>query len=236
MGDRLPLSGRRGQGGLRPLFPGDSGGGDQKDAGLIRFFSHKAIEFEGSALPITTDDNKEEGSEKLKNLMRHWDRLSELWFECNADWTEAVMNHPPKFTKPEWATWDQFPFLNREKISFIPLSWKARIMILPGSAGRCTIKSAGLCQPAGGKHMADRKSKDLETVLAVYHTKDAESASAALFKSRYHVCAQKDRRRKVWEFPAGAESLWRGDLCGSGGCGESRTCSGRMAGAEESPA
>ena len=21
------------------------------------------------------------------------------------------MNHPPKFTKPEWATWDQFPFL-----------------------------------------------------------------------------------------------------------------------------
>lgn len=31
--------------------------------------------------------------------------------------------------------------------------------------------------------MADRKSKDLETVLAVYHTKDAESASAALLKA-----------------------------------------------------
>lgn len=79
--------------------------------GLIRFFSHKAIEFEGSALPITTDDNKEEGSEKLANMMRHWDRLSELWFECNDDWTNAVLTNPPKFTKPDWATSDKFPFL-----------------------------------------------------------------------------------------------------------------------------
>ncbi len=79
--------------------------------GLIRFFSHKAVEFEGSALPITTDDNKEEGSEKLKNMMRHWDRLSELWFECNDDWTKGLIENPPAFTKPEWATLDKFPFL-----------------------------------------------------------------------------------------------------------------------------
>lgn len=79
--------------------------------GLIRFFSHKAVEFEGSALPITTDDNKEEGSEKLKNMMRHWDRLSELWFECNDDWTKGLIENPPAFTKPEWATSDKFPFL-----------------------------------------------------------------------------------------------------------------------------
>lgn len=79
--------------------------------GLIRFFSHKAVRFEGSALPVTTDDNKAEGSTKLKNLMRHWDRLSELWFECNDDWTNALVTNPPEFTKPGWATSDSFPFL-----------------------------------------------------------------------------------------------------------------------------
>ena len=79
--------------------------------GLIRFFSHKAIEFEGSALPITTQDNKEEGGAKLANFMRHWDRLSELWFECNDDWVNAVKKNPPPFTKPAWATSATFPFL-----------------------------------------------------------------------------------------------------------------------------
>ena len=79
--------------------------------GLIRFFSHKAVEFEGSALPLTTGDNKEEGSEKLSNFMRHWNRLSELWFECNDDWTNALIKDPPEFTKPSWATSDKFPFL-----------------------------------------------------------------------------------------------------------------------------
>lgn len=83
-----------------------------KMPGLIRFFSHKAIEFEGPALPLTTSDNKiEEDSPVYDMMMRHWDRLSELWFECNDDWTNAVINNSPEFTKPEWATCDRFPFL-----------------------------------------------------------------------------------------------------------------------------
>lgn len=87
--------------------------------GLIRFFSHKAIEFEGSALPVTTSDKLEGGDQtKLANLMRHWDRLSELWFECNDDWVNAVLRNPPKFTKPDWATSDVFPFL-KPKEDFI---------------------------------------------------------------------------------------------------------------------
>lgn len=79
--------------------------------GLIRFFSHKAIEFEGSPLPITTADNKSESGAKSDKLTRHWDRVSELWFECNDDWTNAVIKNPPSFTKPVWATDDKFPFL-----------------------------------------------------------------------------------------------------------------------------
>ncbi|MCD8149416.1 MAG: hypothetical protein LUE92_07615 [Clostridiales bacterium] len=80
--------------------------------GLIRFFSHKAISFEGSALPLTTSDNVfEEGSPMYDVMVRHWDRLSELWFECNDDWTNALITNPPAFTKPDWATSDKFPFL-----------------------------------------------------------------------------------------------------------------------------
>lgn len=86
--------------------------------GLIRFFSHKAIEFEGSALPLTTSDKLEGGDpHKIDNLMRHWDRLSELWFECNADWTKAFADGG-RFTKPAWATSDTFPFL-KPKEDFI---------------------------------------------------------------------------------------------------------------------
>ena len=81
-----------------------------KMPGLIRFFSHKAIKFEGSALPITM---KKEGDDKNlpEKYFRHWDRVSEIWFENNEDWTNAVINNPPAFTKPEWATSDKFPYL-----------------------------------------------------------------------------------------------------------------------------
>lgn len=79
--------------------------------GLIRFFSHRAVAFEGSALPITTGDNDAEGSAKKQNLLRHWNRLSELWFECGDDWRKALIENPPAFTKPPWATADRFPFL-----------------------------------------------------------------------------------------------------------------------------
>lgn len=79
--------------------------------GLIRFFSHKAVVFEGSALPVTTSDNDAEGSAKKQNLLRRWDRLSELWFESGADWRRGMLESPPEFTKPPWATSDAFPFL-----------------------------------------------------------------------------------------------------------------------------
>ena len=88
-----------------------------KMPGLIRFFSHKAIKYTGSPLPIPLDDNikeedlDDEARARRKNRMRPWHRLSELWFECNDDWTNAVIKNPPHFTKPEWATSDTFPFL-----------------------------------------------------------------------------------------------------------------------------
>ncbi|MGD9211489.1 MAG: hypothetical protein PVI90_11960 [Desulfobacteraceae bacterium] len=38
-------------------------------------------------------------------------RVSELWFENHSAWRKAVIEDPPEYTKPEWATKDQYPFL-----------------------------------------------------------------------------------------------------------------------------
>ncbi len=40
-----------------------------------------------------------------------WDRYSEMWYESYADWREDMINNPPKYTLPSWATQDTFPFV-----------------------------------------------------------------------------------------------------------------------------
>lgn len=82
-----------------------------KQKGLIRFFSHKAVEFEGNPLPITTDDNKQART----GWARHWDRLSELWYEDIDGWAASVLESPLSYTKPDWATWDRYPFMKPEE-------------------------------------------------------------------------------------------------------------------------
>lgn len=84
-----------------------------KQPGLIRFFSHKCVAFEGSLLPITTSDNNQ-ALEKM-GWPRHWDRLSEMWYENNDGWVDSVITNPPQYTKPDWATADEYPFLAPEQ-------------------------------------------------------------------------------------------------------------------------
>ena len=38
-------------------------------------------------------------------------RVSEMWFENLNDWKDIVEDHPPVFTKPDWASYPEFPFL-----------------------------------------------------------------------------------------------------------------------------
>jgi hypothetical protein len=38
-------------------------------------------------------------------------RLSELWYENAAAWRAAIVESPPRYTKPSWATHDRYPFL-----------------------------------------------------------------------------------------------------------------------------
>lgn len=60
-----------------------------KQVGLKRFVSYKVID------PMTSQ----------------FVRVSELWYE-NADaWHKAIIEEPPLYTKPAWAQYDRYPFL-----------------------------------------------------------------------------------------------------------------------------
>jgi NADPH-dependent FMN reductase len=40
-----------------------------------------------------------------------WDRVSELWYETFSDWRRSVIESPPQYTRPSWATSDTYPFV-----------------------------------------------------------------------------------------------------------------------------
>jgi hypothetical protein len=84
-----------------------------KQPGLRRFFSFRALK-PPVALPgmwhpkATPPDDM---------MMVQWDRVTELWYDSFAAWRKAVIESPPKYTPPEWATdpffidgYDEFPF------------------------------------------------------------------------------------------------------------------------------
>ena len=59
--------------------------------GLTAYFSSRAIDMPGR--PAT------------------WVRLTELWYENFYGWKESVVDNPPKHTRPRWARYDKYPFL-----------------------------------------------------------------------------------------------------------------------------
>jgi hypothetical protein len=40
-----------------------------------------------------------------------WVRLTELWYEDFNSWKKSVIDSPPKYTKPTWAKYNKYPFL-----------------------------------------------------------------------------------------------------------------------------
>ncbi|MCF8094936.1 MAG: hypothetical protein K9J79_06195 [Desulfobacteraceae bacterium] len=42
-------------------------------------------------------------------------RVAELWFDNSRQWYKAIVENKEKFTKPPWAKWDQFPYLEPYK-------------------------------------------------------------------------------------------------------------------------
>ena len=58
---------------------------------LTAYFSHRAIDMPGR--PSV------------------WCRLTEMWYEDFNGWRQSVIESPPKYTRPRWAKYDKYPFL-----------------------------------------------------------------------------------------------------------------------------
>lgn len=61
-----------------------------RQPGLKRFFSYKHVE---------------------QPRLGPFVRVSEMWYEDANAWHQAVVESPPDYTKPDWACYDRYPFL-----------------------------------------------------------------------------------------------------------------------------
>jgi len=78
-----------------------------KQPGLYRFFSYQVIK-EPISLPGVLAPGKVPPPD---TILASWDRVCELWYETFDDWHKSVIEAPPRYTKPSWAKYDKYPFL-----------------------------------------------------------------------------------------------------------------------------
>jgi hypothetical protein len=74
-----------------------------RQPGLYRFFSYRVVK-EPLGLPGTWPGGN-------PPVGYAWDRVCELWYETFDDWRASVLGSPPAYTRPPWASWDAYPFL-----------------------------------------------------------------------------------------------------------------------------
>lgn len=75
--------------------------------GLFRFFSYRTSK-EHIRVPGTWAPG---AGPPPGTINRDWDRVVELWYDNFRDWRQAVIEAPPKYTRPAWASHDEYPFL-----------------------------------------------------------------------------------------------------------------------------
>ncbi|MBI4786031.1 MAG: hypothetical protein HY782_03170 [Chloroflexi bacterium] len=85
-----------------------------KQPSLSRFFSYRTIK-EPIGLPGTWAPGNAPPFAITHFL---WDRVIELWYESFSDWRRSVVEAPPRYTKPSWATRDTYPFV-RPFVEFV---------------------------------------------------------------------------------------------------------------------
>jgi hypothetical protein len=78
-----------------------------KQPGLYRFFSYKVIK-EPISLPGVWAPGK---TPPPDSVLHDWDRVCELWYETFDDWRKSVIEAPPHYTRPSWAKYEKYPFL-----------------------------------------------------------------------------------------------------------------------------
>ena len=78
-----------------------------RQPGLTRFFSYKAV---AAGLPESAPGQKS-FMRQATRLRQGWHRLSEQWYENANGWRKSVIESPPQYTKPPWAKYEKYPFL-----------------------------------------------------------------------------------------------------------------------------
>jgi hypothetical protein len=78
-----------------------------RQPGLFRFFSFRAA---SAHIPLP-GEWPPGGRPAPESVLHSWDRLIELWYESFADWRQAVLQAPPRYTRPAWATRNDYPFV-----------------------------------------------------------------------------------------------------------------------------
>jgi hypothetical protein len=71
-----------------------------KQPGLIRFFSARAVDMPDWYMKQVSPNGRQ----------YPFQRVTELWYENFAGWRKSVIDSPPTYTKPAWATSDRYPF------------------------------------------------------------------------------------------------------------------------------
>ena len=79
----------------------------RRQPGLTRCFSHTIAPFLMQAgqqirLPFLHPDT---------TFSSNWHRVTELWYEDGRGWARSVLEEPPDYTPPPWATAGRYPFL-----------------------------------------------------------------------------------------------------------------------------
>lgn len=78
-----------------------------KQPGMYRFFSYQVIR-----KPVSLPGVWAPGKAPPPDTVLHaWDRVCELWYETFDDWRKSVIEAPPQYTRPRWAKYDKYPFL-----------------------------------------------------------------------------------------------------------------------------
>jgi len=78
-----------------------------KQPGLTKFFSYRALKPAGG-LPGHRPPPPDAPQRPRR---APWIRVSEQWYEDFNGWRKSVIESPPKYTKPSWAKYDKYPFL-----------------------------------------------------------------------------------------------------------------------------
>ncbi|MBT8340825.1 MAG: hypothetical protein HKP58_20365 [Desulfatitalea sp.] len=91
--------------------------------GLIRYFSSSTLSMAPMSPPPPWFRHFFTNPSRL--AFAKWDRVSEQWYEDANGWRKAVLESPPKYTKPDWAKYDKYPFFepNADFVSTFILEW-----------------------------------------------------------------------------------------------------------------